>query len=80
MKNKKINKLKETIRKDQNTENQHNQSVLAYSVSGGTQSQSIRDDSMIEGELKRIYAKINSFTIEQFQDLRCEIKRQGFNN
>lgn len=48
-------------------------------MSAGTQSQSIRDDSMIEGELKKIYEKINSFTLEQFQELRNEIKRKGFN-
>jgi len=35
---------------------------------------------MIEDELKRIYAKINSFTIEKFQDLRSDIKKKGFNH
>lgn len=54
--------------------------MLAYSVSNKSQSQSVRDDSMIEDELKRIYAKINSFTIEQFQDLRSDIKKKGFNH
>lgn len=59
--NKKINKLKETLRKDATANGVENQSFQAYSISGGT---SVRDDSIIEGELKKIYEKLNTFTIE----------------
>lgn len=68
-KSKKIEKLRETLRKESHGDSQ------VISSSG----QSFRDDSMVEHELKKIYEKINSFTLEQFQDLRGEIKRQGFN-
>lgn len=33
---------------------------------------------MIEGELQKIYEKINSFTLEQFHKLRKDIKNKGF--
>ena len=33
---------------------------------------------MIEGELQKIYDKINSFTLEQFHKLRKDIKNKGF--
>lgn len=67
--NKKISKLKETLRKDNGGHHEG-------SLSGATQS--LRDDSMIEGELQKIYQKINSFTLEQFQELRGQIKKQGY--
>ena len=64
------------MRKEANDLSLNQQSFQAYSVSGGTQS--IRDDSIIEGELRIIYDKLNNFTLEQFQDLRSEIKKGGF--
>jgi hypothetical protein len=36
------------------------------------------EDSVIEKELQKINENLNEFTLEQFEDLRQQIKQQGF--